>query len=60
MSEAIPYWRGDPDYFRKDDPRRKAHLRRIEINRNIDSKIAASSCFGDGSYSIIVSRKEID
>jgi len=56
MSEAIPRYLGDPDYYGKRDPRRQAHVERIKKQRRIEARIRASS--GDGSYTIVVTKQE--
>ena len=50
----IPRWRADPDYYRKGDPLRPAHLAAIMKQNAINAKINASA--GDGSYSVILTR----
>jgi hypothetical protein len=57
MSDPVPYWRADRDYFLPSDARRAEHLRRIDINRRLDARIVASA--GDHSYAIHVTRQEI-
>jgi hypothetical protein len=53
----IPYWKSDRNYFPKNHPDRERHLREIEIGQRLDNRIVASS--GDGSYSVLVTRKEV-
>jgi hypothetical protein len=53
---VVPWWRGDPDYYPRSDPRYAEHRRRIEANNRIDQRIAASS--GDRSYSIVITKAE--
>lgn len=50
----IPWWMSDPDYYPRNDPRRPAHLRRIEIQQRVNARIDASA--GDGSYSVLITR----
>lgn len=57
MSEAIPRWRADPDYYPKNDARRKAQLRHIEVQNRINARIVASA--GDGSYSVLVKKEDV-
>lgn len=57
MGDPVPYWRSDPDYYSVRHEHRTEHLRRIECNRRIDARIDASS--GDGSYAVLVTRREI-
>lgn len=56
MSFPISYWRLDPDYYGSRDPKRAGHLERIDVQRRINVRIDASA--GDGSYSVIVTRKD--
>lgn len=53
----IPWWMSDPDYYPRNDPRRPAHLRRIEVQARLNARIDASA--GDSSYSVLVTRKEM-
>lgn len=53
----VPYWRSDRDYYPRKDPRRDAHLAHIETQERINRRIVASS--GDGSYSVIVTKKDV-
>jgi hypothetical protein len=53
----IPWWMSDPDYYPRNDPRRRAHLRRIEIQARINTRIDASA--GDGSYAVNVRREDM-
>lgn len=39
----IPWWMSDPDYYPRNDPRRPAHLRRIEIQQRVNARIDASA-----------------
>jgi hypothetical protein len=56
-SDPVPYWRSDRDFYSLRDPRRAAHVAEIDLHERIDNRIAASSA--DGSYSIVVTRKEM-
>lgn len=53
----IPYWRSDRDFYSIKDPRRAAHIAEIAAQERINQRIVASS--GDGSYSVLVTRKEV-
>lgn len=53
----IPYWMADRDYYPRTDPRHAAHVRHIELQQRLDARIDASA--GDGSYSVLVTRKEM-
>jgi hypothetical protein len=55
-SAPIPYYIGDRDYYSIKHPNRKAHIKAIEINNRIDARINASA--GDGSYSVLITKKE--
>ncbi len=57
MSDPIPYWRADRNYYAKGHPLRAKHIREIEALERIDARIAASA--GDGSYCVAVTAKEI-
>lgn len=57
MSRPVPYWRSDRSYFGRSHTSRDEHMQAIEISERIDNRIAASS--GDGSYSVLITRKEI-
>ena len=57
MSEAIPRWRADPDYFPKSDARRLAQLRNIEVQNRITARIVASA--GDHSYAVVVKKDDM-
>ena len=59
MSSPVNYWKSDRDYYGKNDPRRAAHLADIAKQEAINARIVASSHFGDGSYSVVVTKKEI-
>ncbi|WP_316172447.1 hypothetical protein [Bradyrhizobium sp. SZCCHNRI2049] len=54
----IPYWMADRDYFPRNDPRRVAHLKRIEVQARIDARVNASA--GDGSYAVTICRDDVD
>lgn len=57
MSDPIPHWRADPDYFGLTDPRRAPHMREIELHATIDRRIALSAA--DGSYAVLVTKQEV-
>lgn len=54
----VPWWRGDADYYARNDVRREQHLRDIEIQRRLNARIDASA--GDGSYSVHVTKKDCE
>jgi len=53
----VPRYRADPDYYSLKDPRRPAHLARIEAQRRINARIDAAA--GDGSYSVVVGKADM-
>jgi hypothetical protein len=53
-----PWWRGDPDYYHRGDPRRHKHVAHIETQRRINARICASA--GDGSYAVLVNREDCE
>jgi hypothetical protein len=57
MGIPVPYYLSDPDYYARSDPRRAAHLAHIETQRRINARIDASA--GDGSYAVIVTKKDV-
>lgn len=56
-SDPIPRWRADRDYYPKGDARRPAHIAHIDVQERINARIVASA--GDGSYAVIVARKDL-
>lgn len=56
MSDPVPYWLSDRDYFPAKDPRRAAHMRQIDLHAAIDRRIVASAA--DGSYAVLVTKHE--
>jgi hypothetical protein len=57
MSDPIPFWRSDRDYFGLKDARREPHVRQIELHARIDQRIDVSAA--DGSYAVLVTRKDM-
>ena len=57
MTNPIPYYMSQRDYYSRKDPRYKSHLANIEANERIDRRIDASA--SDHSYSVIITQKEM-
>jgi len=53
----VPWYLGDRDYYPRNDPRRPAHIRHIDIQASINARIDAAA--GDGSYSVVVRRDDV-
>jgi hypothetical protein len=58
MTNPIPYYKGQRDYYSRTDPRYDKHISEIYTHERIDRRIDASS--GDHSYSVTVTRKDIN
>jgi hypothetical protein len=54
MSNPIPFWRDDIDYFPPRDERRERHV--AEIKRRRRSENAIDAAVADGSYLVVVRR----
>lgn len=57
MSDPVPFWRSDRDYFGLKDPRRASHMRQIDLHAAIDRRITLSAA--DGSYAVLVKREDL-
>lgn len=57
LMHPVPYWRSDRDFYSVKDPRRAAHIAEVDAQERINRRIVASS--RDGSYSVLVTRKEV-
>ena len=58
MCTPINYYKGDRDYYPRSDPKYQKHINDIDIHNRIGARINASA--GDGSYSVIVTKKDIN